>query len=245
MSYARLAFFLVVFFLDVHVRASEAAHPPEECWSQPTCAVDAGANFKSLENKTSKLRLAPRAIVERRDGDAVQVLAGTVLAEIGRGVSVRTPFAVLSCVDDCVGIVSREESSVRLKALDGRWLVRRLGEKIDYALDAGLQMTISEVGDKGVAEMEFPQSLPWFSTVKEWAGLFAGTPGEFKEVLRSFRERWRAAVDVVSVIHAGEAGRTIASHQAGVEAEKARQRAREREDRRLRELFRRKNDIYP
>ena len=91
--------------------------------------------------------------------------------------------------------------------------------------------------------MEFPQSLPWLSTVKSWAKLYPGNAKQLREEVADFRPAWREAVEAVSHLHAETAERAIASYEAGQAQERARQKAREREDESLRSLFRAKNNL--
>ena len=70
---------------------------------------------------------------------------------------------------------------------------------------------------------------------------YSGTIAELKPTLVKFREAWKDAVENVSEMHQKAAARTIASYEADLARAKAAREAREREDARLRALFREKN----
>jgi hypothetical protein len=128
-----------------------------------------------------------------------------------------------------------------VKSLEGKWLIERNGDATTYAVATGLEISLSEVGEDGQASMEFPQSLPWLPTVKQWGELYPGTLDELKPTLVKFREEWKEAVEKVSAMHETAARRSIASAENEQAKELAQKAAKEREDARLRALFREKN----
>jgi hypothetical protein len=208
--------------------------------------VVAMAHKKSFSAKGLQVVLGPGSLLEQHDKNEFQLVKGEFLVELQSIAKLKTPFATVTCDGDpCLALIHRDSTQVQIKALRGEFRVRRLGEKTDYGLGAGLQLTVMEVADNGVAEMEFPQSLPWDSTVKEWAHYYSGTSKEFRETLIQFREDWQQAVERVSQIHEQYAGRVIASYEATLAEERSRKAAQEREDAKMRKLFREKNNVSP
>lgn len=239
----RAMMLVALFFMDVHVHAETQK---EECWGKTLpCAVQASARHREWKAQGFKMVLGPNSIAEQRDAKTVQLVKGNFYLEVDGNVRFKTPYAEVRCANDCKGIFNRAEDEIRIKALGGQWVIQRTGEAQEYALFAGLQVRVSEVQDNGMAEMEFPQGLPFSPTVKEWAKFYPGDFKRFKSDVAVFRQEWEGAIDKVSRDQLENATRSIASHQSRLEKERARKRAIEREDAELRKLFRQKNNLQP
>lgn len=243
MTSARALLLISLFFIDVHVRAeNQHATLEPSCWGKIIpCVIQAEGRSKTVTANGFEMVVDKQSLAEQRSDKTVQLVNGRFLIAMKAATKLGTPYAEFTCEGQCTGIFSRSITEVTLKALSGSWQVKRLGEAHRYRVDAGLQVTVSEVSESGMASMEFPQSLPWMPTVKEWAELFAGEPAQFKRQVSAFRDSWREAVESASEVHAADAGRSIASHQAALDAAQARQKRSEQEDQRLKELFRKKN----
>jgi len=241
MNWRKILTLACLFFIDVHVKAAEA--PKKECWGAAIpCAVQAeGGEKRLLTANDLKISLAPAALLEQRDEKTMELVQGSFYVETSRPVVFKTPYGRVWCNDDCTGLFVRTDESFNIKSLQGHWLVQRNGENTTYQVPTALQVTLGAVGEDGHALMEFPQSLPWLSTIKQWGDLYPGTLKELKPTLVKFRETWKEAVENVSELQQKAAARTIASYEEGLAREKAAHDAREREDARLRALFREKN----
>lgn len=226
----RTLLFFLLFCADLHVKAD--------------LAVASGSSKKNWKGGGLDVVLQPGSLLEQREGELVNLVKGRFLIGFANGVSVRTPYAAVLCqAESCAAIILRDAEGMEIKALKGEFSVRRLGDTAHYNMIAGSRMSVRSVAEDGKAEMEFPQSLPWDSTVKEWAKFFPGDMKAFRPVLTAFRADWKHAVEVLSSLHTERAGREIASHEKALVAEAARQAAEERANARLRELFRQKNDM--
>ena len=237
---------LVFFFIDIQVKADDGKSAPEEdCWGKKIpCAILSNGHTKLLEAEGVRLVLAPGSLVEQRTADSLQLVAGSLYAEVTKPLKISTPYGRFWCEADCRGLFDRRKDFVKAKSLGGQWSIQRLGENDSiYGLKSGMQFWISEVGVDGKAAMEFPQSLPWLSTVKEWAKLYPGKPDEFKQALVKFRVEWREAVETASQISFRSAERLIASHNKQMAEIQARKQAQEREDEGLRRRFRENNYV--
>lgn len=232
---------VLLFCLDVHVKAEEVT-AEAGCWGKAIpCPVQAESAKKLIVAPDLKISLGPRALLEQRDRQTIQLVSGDFYVETAKSVTFRTPYARIWCDGECKAIFARTSDKIDIKSLKGQWIVERNGEEQKYSVRPGLQLALSEVGEDGKAAMEFPQSLPWAPTVKQWAALYPGTLDELKPTLVKFREIWKEAVESVSELHHQAAERNIASYEEEQAKERAVRAAREREDQRLRELFREKN----
>lgn len=239
MSSGRLLTLVLCFFMDVRVHA-------EECWEQKwPCAIRSKSHRKNLEGKDLKMSLAPKAVIDARAQNHIQVVYGSIYAEVGSAKTFAAAFGSVTCEQKCKVIFERTSGRLRIFSLAGTWSIKRLGDTASYRLPAGYQMLLSEVGTDGKAGLEFPQALPWDSTLKTWAELYPGPFEDFKKAVADFRVYWVQAIEEGSKLQAQEAGRAIASHEASLAAARARQKREEQEDESLRKLFREKNNIYP
>jgi len=234
---------LSLFFIDVRVRAENS---PGDCWGKRIpCAISAGEARRELRAGDFTLVLERGALVEQRDADLLQLVAGVFYLESKVPLKFNTAYASFSCGKECKALAERDSDGLTLKSLHGEWIIRRIGDDQEYALKSGLQVRVSEVQTDGLAHMEFPQSLPWDATVKQWGKFFPGTKQAFKPELKRFREEWRTAVELASLVHQHAASRTLASHEDQLAKERARRKATEKEEQELRSLFRQKNYIDP
>ena len=233
----RTLLLLCTFCLDLHVKAAELSI--KDCWGKTLpCSVE---GRRLVSAGATRLSLTTSALLEQRDAETFQLIRGDFYIETSSRAKFQTPFGQVWCEDECKGLFNREAGKLIVKSLEGKWRIRRLGEAQAYELAPGLQVQLGEVGDGGVAQMEFPQSLPWLPTVKLWSALYPGALSELKPTLVKFRETWKNAVETASVLHAQVASRSVAS-DAKIRASAAAQKlATEREDQRLRSLFRDKN----
>lgn len=174
----------------------------------------------------------------------MQVVRGHVYFS-GKQLRLSSPFAEVHCSTNCQMLIEREPTSITIKVLEGEAVLARTGDKTEYSVRAGHQLQVGEVMSDGKAKMEFPQSLPWDGTVKQWAMLFPGTFENFKSTLIQFRETWSEGVESASHLHLEYAGRALASHEQSLARQRARQAAIERENESLRRLFREKNHLNP
>lgn len=234
---------IAAFCVDVHVRADEVR---ATCFGhQVPCAVQAEGERQVLQAETLNIAMNPHALLEQRASNVIELVNGHFLISAAKPVKFQTPYGRAWCEDECKALFEREDKKLTIKSLGGSWRLTRTGDEQVYAVPPGLQVSIGEVAPGGSAQMEIPQSLPWASTVRDWAALYPGDVKEFKSELAEFRGLWHRAVEMASHMQYQFAKREIASVENERAAELARQKAREREDESLRRLFREKNYLNP
>ena len=235
---------LAIFCIDVRVHAETHASESKDCWGHKVpCAIRNEAGVRHLKSERFEISLDKGALLEQRETSVVHFVTGLFYLRHVKGAEFTTAFAKFNCKADCQALIERQDDKMTLKVLEGQVWIKRLGEEKYYRVDAGLQVSVSEVAEDGKAAMEFPQSLPWLTTAKDWARLFPGEVEDFHKELAEFRTRWNEAVESASETHKLVADRQIAAHNEELAKQKARAAAAAREDQRLRELFRRKNNF--
>jgi hypothetical protein len=220
------------FSIEIHVRALDATY-------------EAKGSRKIVELGEHKVVLRAGTLVQALSGERVRLIRGAVLIDGSANFMVQTPFAKFTCEDECTGLVERKKDHVYIKSLKGNWSLQRTGDKQVYQIPVAAMLRIGEVSVDGHSDLEFPQSLPWNSTVKEWASLFAGSAHDFKPVLAEFHQVWLEAVGQLTEIQTQAAGRALAADANERATRESQRQAKEREDAKLRQLFREKSYIYP
>lgn len=238
---------LFVFCADIQVHAGGGAHskptPNEGSKSQP----ELGDAALLVEKRTvlslgSSQLVVSRGGLLRREGAMVQLIRGSFYFDGTADQVFKTPFVTIRCADgSCRMLIERARESVEIKNLSGNIILQRNGEAQNYFLPTATQVSIGAVTMRGFADMEFPQSLPWSETARKWADLFPGSVKEFKSELEEFRPIWREAVEAISHLHLERANREIASADRAAEDAAARAAQVEKENAKLRQMFRRKN----
>jgi hypothetical protein len=225
----RVLAIVLCFFLDVHVHADPLAGP--------------STGKKTLKLHEMEVVLDHGALMEEREG--LHLVRGRIYVQSEERTQIATPFATAHCEGDCRAIFERSNDHVWIQNLEGAWIIQRTGEAQSYILPPAMQVRVAEVGENGLAQMDFPQSLPWAPTLKAWGHLFPGDKNEFKDQVEAFRPRWKLGVERVTQIHQDGAKRTIASYEKAEAEKEAARRREEQENAKLRALFREKNYLSP
>lgn len=246
MKLTKLLIFLACACVDVQLRADSNTVSESNCWGLTIpCRVSADRK-NQLQAGQNNFVMQAGSLIEQSGESEIGIVKGRVYIELNDSrLTIKVPFARVTCSGACKAIFDRQNDRMVMRSLAGLWNIERLGEKQTYAVVPGTQILASVVDDSGLAGLEFPQSLPWLPTVKDWADLYMGTRKEFRADIAKFRSEWKLAVEWVSQMQLEQAKRTIASYQRSVDAARARAKAQEREDEELRRLFRKKNYLEP
>ncbi|MGE4129993.1 MAG: hypothetical protein AB7F86_00055 [Bdellovibrionales bacterium] len=229
----RFLFLAGLFFLDVHVRASTKVIAAED------------ARKVTVQEDARTVVLGRKGLLEQRDEHTWHLVRGTLYAEATADERFETPFMVARCQDRCQILMERHEDAVQVSCLSGTLQVVPVGDIKPSQLEAGLGARFGRVGPDGKSISEIPQSLPWDKTVRSWAVLWPGDLREFKTTLLEFRKTWQDGVERASLLHSSKADRAIASEQERLRRMEVLRGQREREDAKLRALFREKAWVNP
>lgn len=207
-------------------------------------SVEADHNgFKFTANQTT-IVMKKDALMDQRE-ESIQLIRGEFYVETNEQPKFTTPYASFRCKSTCKALITRTYDQVAWRALQGSWEFVRTGEARKYELGAGARVVVSAVQSDGKAHIEPLQGLPWERTISDWAQLYPGKFPEFKSSVAQFREEWMERVKLISNWNEDESKRLLASHERHLADERARRAAIEREDQRLRQMFRQKNYLSP
>ena len=248
MRFAKLFILYFVFCAEVRVVAKEldAVAPvyfPKGCWGyELPCGVkNIDSKKKVIDVSGAKITLTKQSILNRIDAKTIRVVDGKALIETDSSLRWASLFGGWQCINKCLLLVEKTELNVRVAALKGDVQVKRVGDDQNYSLPAGFWVILSEVTSDGKGFMEFPQSLPIESTLKEYAELFEGNWSQFRAEATKMVPKWTHAAEVASQWHKREAKRDIAAYYAEQARKLDERRKVESADLKLRQIFRQEN----
>lgn len=133
--------------------------------------------------------------------------------------------------------------------LRGKVSVYPVGDKGRDGLElrAGYRSQLGPVAVNGRAFYEFPQPANLKGLLKRWAHLFDGDPDQLVKEVSAYKEPWLQAAEESSRWQKEIAQRMIASYEEKQKKIQRQREARLREEKALRNLFRKKNylDVSP
>jgi hypothetical protein len=239
----KLSLLVLIFFLDVHLKA-ESVLLPKGCWGkQYPCAIEnSSAGSIGLKLDGAAISLGHDGIVKATSEKEASLTKGTMFAKHEGDFQWSTPYGSIFC-SDCEIILKRDESSLEVHALKGRVSVQRRGDEEKYDLPPGFSVVLSSVQADGKAELEFPQASALRPLAKMWASVYVESADEFKTELKTYIDTWKSAVEVASQMHKAEADRVLASSDEKLKAQERFRKQQELQNSKLRALFREKNDL--
>ncbi len=244
MSLVRAAMLWLVLFGEVRIHASSDSHSALKCdFATAPCVVEGVGRRTDLTDNQLELEVSISAgsVIQIRKNRDWVLIVGEAYLSTKKSAIVASPFGKFECYGACAALASREPKSIKLSVLEGDWRITRLGEASEYQVSEGAEVQLSVVGTDGKAGLSFPQSSSWDAVVELWARLYRGDLPEFSKAVRAYRAAWAVATESISQLHLDYALRNIANQESEWQALQAKRRAQERENRRLRQIFRQKN----
>ncbi|MCB0385379.1 MAG: hypothetical protein KDD43_08305 [Bdellovibrionales bacterium] len=254
---ALVAVFVLASIIEVRVNAAKNDHKkslvhsgpvaePPDCVVQNSfpCAVQISSKKHWLWTwPQGRVEFSPGTVVILKSPGDLKIVRGElILYSTSGGAWLRTLFGDVA-VSDGILLVRREEDegAVEITTLRGEAQIFPKGGKENLFVPAGYRNWLGAVEANGEAGSGIPQAANKERCLKVWAELFRGEKPDFFSFANDFHSSWMRAVESAGDLHRELIARTIASMEAE-RAEQARLREiRERESRKLRALFRRKN----
>lgn len=248
----RLFLFILVFVLDVRVKADivalpnarEVAQEPDGCLlAASVCALKTTADEKfKLRLGESEVVLDASTAVIRQAENEVALLTGTIWVRSKGAFAVRTIYGEVRAPQ---GEFWVQNSSGRtwVYAIEGALVLEpRAGELANaIRLDPGEENWLGPVGLDGSGSSGVPRAIVPREHIRRWARLYAGTRKQFEQEVRTFHAHWSRVLAGVAEYHQSRAE----ARRQWLEEEHARAlRIKAQEDARsaeLRALFRKKN----
>jgi hypothetical protein len=234
---------ILAFNVDISLKA-EAVFVPKNCWGVETpCAVEnLSAKPMVLQLKGMKIHLDKEAVVKATSANEATLARGTLFAKHEENFRWHTPFGDILC-KACEVLLQRDDKSIEIHALRGNVSVLRKGDDNQYDLPVGYSVLLSAIDVDGRANLDIPQASALRPVAKTWAKVYQGKPEEFRNDFKEYVATWKIAVETSSTMERKEVDRQIASAETDKIRKERAKLARQREDEKLRRLFREKNDL--
>lgn len=240
----KLLFLISLFHIDIRVNAEEFSALPSQCWIQGGECLVQTSKKQVLDHGKSRFELTSESLLRRLSNETFNLLEGNLYVDVeGRAVEFEFPNGKLRLEDSSKVGVSRSSEGVRVQVLEGLASFQPLGANSEVLnIPKAYLYEFGWMQSDGKLEISLPRSL----TLQEWTSLFYVfnrqlPPSEVKKKLELDLSGWMKAVHQASSLQSDLATRQIAAAE-----ERARRYARakaqkEREQRELRALFRKKN----
>jgi len=192
-----------------------------------------------LKAEGEVLTLDQASILTRLSSDQFRLIKGQVWIQSNSKLSVETEFGRVFLAEGEVWI-RRGPDRVWISNSGGnvQFEPRNASARVELAI--GEENWLGPVDASGVAQSGRPLAIPLAAHLKRWSRLSGESPERFREKALRFHQNWQRQLASVSEFHQ----RQFIAHLNKAEAE-ARERSERRakveeENRRLREMFRRK-----
>lgn len=222
---------------------SSLVEEPEHCLSKNVrpCAI------KNILSKPYQVQLENVEVSLSSQGilwvdvDSVRLVRGESLLTVKKTQAFETAYAKVE-IHEGIALV-RIFDSMEIDLIDGAGKMWIKGDDSAQDMTPGFHWSVGGIGRRGIASIEVPQSSVFKSVVKAWAALNFAPKSEFYEKVEEFRKRL-----VTAVVQSSELNQNLARKMVEVDETAKRNAARkqeqiEAENKLLRGLYRRKNNM--
>lgn len=240
----RLGLLWLAFTVEVQIHASSKSwlsEPPHCTPHKIPCAMRALSEKAQLTWEELQVVAGRTAALVWFRPRALEVVAGSVLMDVSENVEVKAANAFVRGQGQV--LVERLGSEVEITCLSGELSVRPRGAVEALQLPAGYRVHIGLVGRDGVAITELPLSAPLNETLRKWWQIFPGPKLEFLPLAKEFIKTVKANVTPMSDWQNDLVHRALASQAQAEELARQRRAAQERENLKMRQLFRKLNYV--
>lgn len=216
---------------------------PDKCLKESVrpCAV------KNLSSKPYRLQVAHAEFSLGSQGilwvdeDSVRVVRGECLIMVKKPQKLETAYMKTEIQSGIV--LMRVFDTVEVDMIEGVGQMWIKGDPTAQEMTAGFHWSVGGINRRGIASIEVPQSSVFKTVVKAWAQLNFLNKSEFFERVDQYREKLISAVEA-----SGQLNQNLAKKMVEDDAVAKRNAARikaqiEAENKSLRQLFRKKNDM--
>lgn len=234
--------FILCFTLEVTVHA--LTQEPTGCFARlesVVCALENdGRGPVELKLGSTVITLDEGSAVLRSSKNEVRLIKGTVWVRAGDKFRVRSEFGDFENRDSGDFWVSRTRTQVTASAISTTVLMNPRGSKESLEIAAGLKNFLGEIDFSGRAATGIPVAIAFKDHVARWARLYRGPKPEFEAAVGQFHQQWVQATHESAELNQTLFNRVIASVDEQNRQIASKAEAAAKENRELRELFRRK-----
>lgn len=250
-----LSVFLLSFMIEIKLKASHKAKSESPVFSsvvsEPVdcarlhrfpCAIQVDKNKTWFwQWDTGRVELGPNAIAQLNQEGEVLLISGYLILYSQMGSAwVKTSYGDVAVSEGQVMVDRRPSGDFEVNSLQGEVAIYPRGGA-SIALPAGYRNWLGPVRENGLATLGIPQASNREIIFKLWPKLYAGDKKVYLDIIHQYYESWQLAVETAGQLHQVLVERGLASLAEKRRLSAVRKARIERENREMRELFRRKN----
>jgi hypothetical protein len=206
---------------------------------QKNCAIQntGPVSFRSHVN-SSQISFGANSVARREHG-SFELIQGRFLIESFDHSKWKTLYGTIE-MQSGQALVFVGRKSLVVSPLSDQLQVRVVGDD-PVSIPVGYEGEFFGVNAQGKSLVAYPRVANPHKLIPSWARLYQGSENEFRVLIEGYRKVWREQLKTAILWHRGEVERQIASHNQKLEEAKRRRIRREKENARLRQMFRNKN----
>lgn len=244
----RLFVFLLASIIEVQVRAAIVMLPNQEVvfqepagcvFKESMCAMKTKPGYK-FETKigATSLIMGSDTIIVRTAQDSLLLVQGEIWVKAAGEFHVRSEYGEVKLNEDGEAWFVRSQKRVLVRTLREGSVVSARNSRDHLLLLQGFEIAMEGVTASGYGRLSVPTVINFRDHLRRWARLYRGPKKEFVNELQRFEPIIYEAAIQSSDLHVEMAKRHIASEQAALDRRLDEQKRIERENARLRKLFR-------
>ncbi len=248
MRLLKILILIAISLCDVSVHAKEIitlgnaqkiVEEPLNCLEgDDICAIKTSANEKyKLILGEVNIVLDENTALVRNSEKVVTLLSGQIWVNGKSQITVKSEYGEIISEKGNFWVI-HQEKKVIIEAIDTNLVLKPRLSPSDLKLEAGEQNWFGPIDQNQISSSGIPMPIDPNQLLFRWAKLYPGTKSKFEKEFKAFVELWRPAVENLAEHHAVLAKRRVASIEEENERQLKIKKAREKEDRRIRNWFR-------
>ncbi len=214
---------------------------PEACLkTTETCIIKTSREEKfKFKFGKSQIVLDENTALVRVSDKQVTLVSGQIWIRAQGEVIVQTQYGSVSSE---IGnfLVRNKDKRMEIKAIDADLVLVSKMNQSTLKLEAGEQNWLGPIDQNKMASSGVPLPIRPSELVMSWSRLYTGTKIEFEKDFRSFFVLWSSSNERLAKLHAEITSHQIASVEEEIASKKRVKEEQAREDRRIKEWFRRR-----
>ncbi len=190
-----------------------------------------GENQIILDENTALIRMNEKQLV---------LVSGQIWVKATDEVVVQTEYGTATA-SNASFLARNFDKKMDIKAIDGELILKPKMSLGEIKLEAGEQNWLGPIDKNRVATSGVPLPIRPSELVVSWSRLYTGTKTQFESDFKNFFVLWSGASERLAKLHKEITQRQIANIENEIERKKKIKADRDREDRRIKDWFRKRS----
>lgn len=255
----RILLSLMVFFIEVRIRASEAeshranealgvlVDEPKDCFSKKDtfpCALKSLSRRTEVKKEFHQLTMSSKAAVVFFDTERLRLLAGDFWFENKVALTLETLYGTISSDPETEFFISVTPEKVVMRVVQGLLKVTPNGHDKSVNIPAGFNNYLTSAGSDGRNRMGIPLAVRPADILNDYRLLTNFGKDDVQKKMESFKPVWKEALETSSRFSKELTDRELAAENAKLEQEKQIELRRQSEAIFLKNLYKSKTFDY-